>query len=412
MLNKKFTEYRFAGKDSTLIRGGEVSPSEVDPSTESADIVNAALSDVTETFQNIDRLADLVDNSIKKLGGLPLTTIVHGWGGDSAKEFINALTPSIREIDSFILIPSQARGTAPAPPNLPRTVVLNLGKRSHLWTYKKSIADIVFFPAVEDDESEATASFNRRAHTIVVDERGNNVEKVKKVACDIAGNTYLWAGGLALELCRKPNENSLAPSSSTGEDHELDKIGKLLAGLAASLEQLHEQTGLHLICTPEPQRRSPRPIFKSILRQVLMETREQESLSRELVFQADKHSWPDWSVQCLPDFYIPLETLPSGHRKALVWRHILDCLPEDNYNTIRTLCSEQFLEVEMPSNADSIVEKVVQIFKETVQSSECRTERAFLGEVHHAMVRINDELNLSTTGQRTEVMSKAYAVGA
>jgi hypothetical protein len=368
-------------------------------------------------------MQELLQDAIKQVGGLPLTIIVHDWDSMSAKEFISALRPHLRKMDSFILVPAFASETPLSPSELSRVVILNLRKNSHRWTYNNSIGDIVFFPGMDQEELSTVVSFQRRAHVMVVDGRGRVAAEVKQLACETSKSTYLWSGEMMLDKCNQSNGST--PNIAQRAEQSLDSIGKHLAEVAVHLtkatvhltkavvhlEQLGNETTSPVVPVPRAQPIYPREFFKSAIHQVAESYSDRHGLARDLVFQADKYSWPDWSVQCLPELYIPLDSHPGDHKRALVWRWILDCVPLHYYSVVKTLCGDQFSEVRMSVDNDLIIRDVAKIFAETVQQDDCRTDSAFYGEVNEALIRVDSELALSIREPHQMVLKK-MAVGA
>ena len=86
----------------------------------------------------------LLEELLQQVGGLPIKTIIHGWPTEPAKDFLATLAALLRPVDSFMLVPNGAI-SQPPPPELERAFVVDLGKDSHLRTYRNSTFDILFF---------------------------------------------------------------------------------------------------------------------------------------------------------------------------------------------------------------------------------------------------------------------------
>ncbi len=131
----------------------------------------------------------------EEVGGMPLTILVHGWGSTPSDAFYQALAPLLNEQDALWLIPSHA-SAAPDTINGPGgAVVLDLDQDTPRRTYNNLAGDVVFFPALEEEEAEQAAQWKRRAGALIVHSEGPQRETVLQASLNTDSFTYLWFGG-------------------------------------------------------------------------------------------------------------------------------------------------------------------------------------------------------------------------
>jgi hypothetical protein len=142
-------------------------------------------------------LARLLLDIREQVGGLPLTLLLHGWGSGSTKAFLASLLPELRarDADSLWLVPLAGRREPHSLPAFDKTVELDMSLGTHLKFYNNLVGDLVFFPAVEEGETESAAAWEERARALIVDERGLLARVVLQAATEAGLIAYRWPGG-------------------------------------------------------------------------------------------------------------------------------------------------------------------------------------------------------------------------
>ncbi len=139
-------------------------------------------------------LESVVTGLRDKVGGLPISILVHGWGMPPAEHFLNALTPFLNEEDAVWLIPAKETQAGTRPPEIRGAVKLDLNRGTDQRTYKNLVGDIVFFAASEDKSVVAQVQeFRQRARAVVVDSQGPRAGDALRAAWDVKLKTYLWS---------------------------------------------------------------------------------------------------------------------------------------------------------------------------------------------------------------------------
>lgn len=182
-------------------RGGELEGTPPSPvRTRGAIRTRGAVTAPTPTLK-VERsltLEALVKELRKEVGDLPLTVLVHGWGSKSADEFIAVLSPCLREEkeDALWLIPAEKETALPSPP---KGVVLDLAEDVDRRIYDNLVGEVVFLPALGEDEAAQVAEWQQRARAVLVDGRGPQGDEVLRAGCEAGLMTYRWSGETALE---------------------------------------------------------------------------------------------------------------------------------------------------------------------------------------------------------------------
>jgi len=140
----------------------------------------------------------LIEELREQIGDLPLTVLVHGWGSESAKEFVTTLSPWLQEEDALWLIPAKETQASIAPPEL-RGVTLDLSRDTDQRIYRNLVGDIVFFPALEAPEVTQVAEWQQRARAVVIDGQGPQGDAVLQAGCKVRLMTYRWLREAVLE---------------------------------------------------------------------------------------------------------------------------------------------------------------------------------------------------------------------
>jgi hypothetical protein len=133
------------------------------------------------------------------VGDFPLTILVHGWGGQSAKAFLAAISLALWRNDALWLIPVKETQLSIEPAEVEGAVVLDLSRETDQRTYRNLIGDVVFFPALEESEGVQISEWSRRARAFIIDGSKSQVDAVLRAACEAMLMTYRWSEETALE---------------------------------------------------------------------------------------------------------------------------------------------------------------------------------------------------------------------
>jgi hypothetical protein len=74
--------------------------------------------------------------------------------------------------------------------------------------------------------------------------------------------------------------------------------------------------------------------FRHLLDEV-RNTYPRDTWDYDLLMQADRHSFPRWAVQCLPDLCF------ASNNEQFIWKEIVRRIPEKLYTIVRTLCNNE-----------------------------------------------------------------------
>jgi hypothetical protein len=269
-----------------------------------------------------------------------------------------------------------------SPLALEKAVLLNLMQPKDRRIYENLTADLVFFPGLSLDEADEAKRFAGRARIVVIDKRGEHAQTLMKVGEEVQLPLISWIKKNRLEQCVIVEaEAQLAEAADAQIERDVEEIGRMLKEMAERLEN----------------ESNSRDEFRSNILKVLDAYPSSAMLSAELVRQADVRQWPTWAVECLPKLYIPLETLENGHTRLLVWRYIIDCVPESYpYQITNTLCQGQFLEADAPTQTTDFLKVIAPSFEKNVQviSHADASDRHVLVAIHEAMLDIERWLEI------------------
>jgi len=333
----------------------------------------------------------LLESLRQQIGGMPLNVVIHGWGSRPSRRFLDALLPSLRKDDSLWLCGAAPSAPAPAPP-LERLVVLDVRNDSDQRLYRSLVYDVAFFAAAREDETELAALLRQRARVVVVDPQGAHQKAVVAAATAAQLSTFAWRepAGILEEQPGAGGPATAAAKSSAGPDFAV--VGVALKSATEYLEQ------------EKDRRQRLRSVFETLKRRHPGASDLDESLVRE----ADRSGWPEWAIECLPRLYLPLPGSGAGGQRALVWRYILDCLPESlRYDTNGELCGGQVRDITMPADTVVEVERIVPVFERHRCDNPYPSKRSTLGvvitsiiecQIHAANAPIRNELKSVVIG--------------
>jgi len=327
---------------------------------------------------------------MQQLRGLPLMTIVYGWGTPAAEEFLAAVSARLRPLDSYLLIPYEGSGDVPpAPSELEWATVLDVGHDSHRDMIGDPVGDLAFFPAAHESEVESAALAAESARVFIVRADGRHASAVADAGRQRQTAVYFMIADDDLRVAptASPEDEELSPPRL--DQPWLNDVGRELAELAERLADL-----------PEAGRGSyghyQRPFvtrsktFRDAIRECVNSVPQHLSWDEDLVFLADRHRWPAWAVECLPRLYVPLGE-PAGRTvSALLSHHIYHTLlSRDVSAVVRELCGGRFYLVRVERDAAVFVEDVAPDFESFLQKRESSSENELLcaavniASVHH-----------------------------
>jgi hypothetical protein len=343
-----------------------------------------------EDGQPLLTFAELLEELRQQTSYMPLTIIIHGWGGREARHFFETIAPSLGDTDAVWVAPLFERGggaSATASPIAPSefsaahttvvegAVTLRLddpgGYPSDERIYANLFGDLIFFPAAERCEEARAAGFRRRARAVLVHAEGAFAENVSKAAEAVGLTVCLWpgepkAGGVAAP--------SGVVASAVGIDDALvGEVGAALTEMAAYLRDDFAR----------------RQYLRAEIVRKVGEYPEHTRWGEALVLQAHKHGWEEWAVDCLPALYVPLGDADGGP-KALAWHYVVKCVPERHApRVLEELCGGVFLLVEAGEKADGYMRMGAGIFEEQLRNFPYLSERSFKdGAVNNALLYI------------------------
>ncbi|HYX30779.1 MAG TPA: hypothetical protein VE863_19740 [Pyrinomonadaceae bacterium] len=215
-----------------------------------------------------------------------------------------------------------------APTDLERAFVVNFAKPSHERIYLNTTFDIGFFPCLKATiETLQLRKLKDRSRVIVVDSRGTAAQRMLRSGHEFGFVMFQWSGGDRLA----PSDERAKSFASTGQ---------------------------------QPQS--------------LRSWQYWETAGR-------RHSFKK------PDrLYVQLSILPDGLRRSLVWRPVLDCIPNHYYRPERTDAYGEFLAIKVRERTAAGIKDVAKIFDRIVVPDEYSSQREFVGEVAEAMARVEE----------------------
>jgi hypothetical protein len=351
-------------------------------------------------------LVELFKEIRAEVSDLPLTVIIHGWGDKAAEDFRFLLFPSLLTGDALWFVPTRTGRVMRAPPAKEGGVILDLNVHSDRRIYNNLVGDIVFFSASEEAEVSTADTFRQRARALVLDHRDRSQDRnpirvsLVHVALDAGLNVYLWFGHKlakcsavadldATAECAEAMENSASVEGLDRDDFV--QIGNTLKDLAGHLEEEFDR----------------RFIFRSFLEKILETYAEYSTLDRDLVLIADEYQLPKWAVESLPSMYIPAKESQAGNDRALVWRRVLDCVPQHyEYQRLRELCGGEFIDLEISTVTLRLIGLVSNIFESHLMHLPFSSENAFHGAVNEALMELALKENDSAVVEKIEQARK------
>ena len=150
----------------------------------------------------------------------------------------------------------------------------------------------------------------------------------------------------------------MPPSYERRGEPCFDSIGKALKAMATHLETDHDR----------------RVEYRALIRKIESSNPGSVNWDLNLLLQSHKVQLPAWAVECLSSLYVCIEE-SDKNRLALVWRYILDCIPEtSDYTVLRKLCHGQVLEAKLTKQVSDLVDSIAPIFEKN------RTGNPFPGD--------------------------------
>ena len=143
-------------------------------------------------------MPDLLSSLRRDCGDLPLTLVMHGWGGERCREFLELLGSHLQAEDAVWLLPEEPMD-AITRMDLNGAVVLNPDDETDRQIYKNLVGDLAFFPAQRGTESDQVIGWKRRLRAVLVDERGGRCETMCNTAASAGLETYRWKGRDTIE---------------------------------------------------------------------------------------------------------------------------------------------------------------------------------------------------------------------
>lgn len=325
--------------------------------------------------------------------GLPLTLIVHGWGGTSTEEFLKLLKPSLLADDALWFIPAGVR-TASSTLAFEGAIVLDLTQEIDRRLYDNLVPDLVFFPAEQEDELERIRGFERRAGPIILDGRGlveagkprDAASELKARLIDAAyahSTVCRWTEGNVLVRCTPDLDAEVTAPARKPElpaKLDMDKIGEHLKAIVVSLAP-----------PPHGQGSYVRRQFRTLIDEVMSQNPAGTEWDKELILQADAKGWPDWTVPCLPSVHVTLSSDDAGGVVVFTWDEILTCVPPElGYTVEEELCGGRILKVKLEPAAARIATDIATIFEASLSywmAIPSASERSFLNVLNDAMLQ-------------------------
>jgi len=319
-------------------------------------------------------LFEFVHSLREEVRGFPLTIVIHGWPTPSAREFLEV--PGLLEKrDALWLVTTVTDAKSITP--IGGAVILKPdvdGAENSSRLYDNLVADIAYFPAVEEDEVRHLARIQKRARAILIDNGGAlNLKLLGLLEKRV--RRYLWAADNVFVIGRSilnlpAEDKTTTPTLSP----EIDQIGKMLKELSTYL-------------AVETDRRFE---FRSYIERVRRKFPEQSQFRLQLVQTANVHDWPSWAVESLPSLYLPTRNFPDGGVTALVWSRIFKCLPKET-KIWSELCNGQFLEVKLSKELADRAEKIARTIEDNLARNPYPSDSAFFGTINQALMEIDEE---------------------
>jgi hypothetical protein len=145
-------------------------------------------------------LGELAGALRSEAGGYPLTVVLHGWGSESARDFLTALARILHREDAVWLVPtSSPSGAAPAG-IWESAVVLDLASKTDERIYFNLVGDLIFFPGVAENEDIWLGEWKRRTRAVVVGGAGAFADAVAWAGISENLRVYRWSEGEEVAL--------------------------------------------------------------------------------------------------------------------------------------------------------------------------------------------------------------------
>lgn len=122
---------------------------------------------------------------------IPLTTVIHGWGGAAAGQFLRALMGNLVLEDRVWLVPFGAATDSKAIPGLEGALMLDLSKSIHKQVYQNLVWDLAFFSATDEAEVAAVRTWKDPAQVVIIS-KGQPLTKPLEQATSRAKRMYGW----------------------------------------------------------------------------------------------------------------------------------------------------------------------------------------------------------------------------
>jgi hypothetical protein len=334
-----------------------------------------AISSLPEVWHPLS-LSAFMDELRVEVNRFPLTLLLHGWDGDLTKEFLQGMFRLLKKEDALWLIPLHHEDRLETPP-IKGAVILKpdsaVEQQIDSRIYDNLIAEMAYFPAVEDIESTYLSKVQHRARTIIIDEQGPHKDILLQAAREKMLRSYLWSKGNVLGEGSAFEEVSLESEPGAEQSKpDFEQIGRMLKEMAEYLRNEYDR----------------RFEFRSHIEKVIRKFAAQPQWGEHLVRLADTYQWPSWAVESLPSIYIIRSTTAEEFITAYVWRQIVDNLPENGYEAVRELCQGLFLEIRMPPKTAERAEAIAQIIEEHLRKNPYSSDDAFAGTVEHALFQV------------------------
>jgi hypothetical protein len=337
--------------------------------------------------------AELLDALRQQISYMPLSLIIHGWGGREAEYFFERILPALSGDDAVWLVPLEEGDSGEDEEPLPiapseftaahttlteGAVILRPDDPADFSSDKRIYAnlfgDLVFFPAAECREESLAARFARRARAVLVHGAGAFREAVSQAAETAGLFVYAWPGEPKAIAAAQPGAASDLALQGEAPDNALtDEVGEALTEMAAYLQN-------------EFMRRR---YFRAEIVKKIGEYPEYAKWDEALIRQAHKRGWEEWAVDCLPALYVPLSSAGEVST-ALAWHYVVECVPEKHSPKIlEDLCGGMFKLVEANEDAVAYMRTGAGIFEEQLKTFPYSSERSYkYGAVNNALLYI------------------------
>jgi hypothetical protein len=326
-------------------------------------------------------LIEMVAGLRKHVMNLPLTIIVHGWGDERAKKFLDIITKPRKKRDALWLVATESGGeqSPDAVTSIEGSVLLNLRQPDDRKVYSNLMSDIVFFPAVSESELQQAREFKHRTQAMVIDGNGRFSRLFLNIPDDEGLMFCVWSKDGILSHCDEFKASPVStPRGGLQESFDIDKVG----------EELKEQIDY---LDNEYARRLK---LRARINEIIEQFPGKSDWSEDLIMQAIKYDWPSWALECLPKLYVPIGGKSKGGKVAFVWRQILVCAPPKmKYERMSELCNGEVFKIKMSPKAEKVIAEISRIFEESLTTFPFANEQSFQnGAINNALQDVEDYL--------------------